>query len=398
MGAIRFYLALSVVCSHAGIGWPIFTGTYAVMLFFAISGYCMALVLNEKYKPRDTFRFYGARFLRLWPTYAFVIAVFFVSLEMPMEPHLNGVISNIYFYFSAISLFANETLWWFQTSPSGHLAFVRDLQPSTPVLTHITHMQNMWSVGVELFFYLSAPFYARSPKRILALLPIAFALHLAFIWFLPPTNPLQLRSGIAYFWIFLLGMASYWGGRIWPKPLPKLQLHATAVTCLVLALVMALIALQQPYYFNANHLWLRIDTGILIFCAALIPLFESTRHARFDRSLGELSYPIYVVHWPLLQVFALHFGPVDASVGYFLILVLAAAATLRLLIERPVDRFRTLLSEGPRHPQPFEAAMKNVKRRGRERSPELAALLGPAIPEQSVTANDTGQQSLVPLV
>ncbi|MBS0235065.1 MAG: acyltransferase [Proteobacteria bacterium] len=391
-------MALSVVCSHAGINWPIFTGTYAVMLFFAISGYCMALVLNEKYKPRDIFRFYGARFLRLWPTYAFVIGVFFVSLGLPLEPHLNGIISNIYFYVSALGLIGNETLWWLQASHSGHLKFVTDLQPSTLVLTHVTHMQNMWSVGVELFFYLSAPFYARSPKRILMLLPVVFIMHLAFIWFLPPTNPLQLRSGMAYFWIFLLGMASYWGGRIWPRYLRQLQFQTTAMTCVALALVIALIVLQQPYYFNGNHLWLRIDIGILIFCAALIPLFESTRHARFDRSLGELSYPIYVVHWPLLQVFALRFGPVDASIGCFLILVLTAAATLRLLIERPIDRFRALLANGSRRPQQFEAAIERTKRKGRERGSELAALLGPAIPEQPVTANGTGQQSLVPLV
>jgi peptidoglycan/LPS O-acetylase OafA/YrhL len=88
MGILRFLLALAVIASHAnGIGiplphekpypsWAIFMvdGRQAVALFFIISGFYMAMVLNTKYQ-NSTLKFYGNRFLRLWPTYIIILVL-----------------------------------------------------------------------------------------------------------------------------------------------------------------------------------------------------------------------------------------------------------------------------------------------------------------------------------
>ena len=53
MGLVRLFLALSVAATHNGfILGGFFSGFFAVELFFAISGFCMALVLNQKYTGR----------------------------------------------------------------------------------------------------------------------------------------------------------------------------------------------------------------------------------------------------------------------------------------------------------------------------------------------------------
>src|SRR5215469_9357212 len=76
MGALRLLLASSVVYGHAGlisaIGFPLVPGDTAVQVFYGISGFYMALVLNEVYRPdNSTYRlFISNRFVRLFPAYA----------------------------------------------------------------------------------------------------------------------------------------------------------------------------------------------------------------------------------------------------------------------------------------------------------------------------------------
>jgi peptidoglycan/LPS O-acetylase OafA/YrhL len=48
MGAIRFFLALSVVASHTGFLLFI-PGRASVVVFYVISGYLMTLILNNTY-------------------------------------------------------------------------------------------------------------------------------------------------------------------------------------------------------------------------------------------------------------------------------------------------------------------------------------------------------------
>src|SRR3979411_2191986 len=73
MGSLRFLLALSVACGHFGVplGFP--TSDVAVQSFFVISGFYMALVLNEKYGPGTYWLFLSNRLLRIWPAYFLIL-------------------------------------------------------------------------------------------------------------------------------------------------------------------------------------------------------------------------------------------------------------------------------------------------------------------------------------
>ena len=79
MGTLRFILALSVAYGHAGdfLGFPLIPGDTAVQSFYAVSGFYMALVLNEKYRPgSSTYSlFISNRFLRLFPVYVTVLCL-----------------------------------------------------------------------------------------------------------------------------------------------------------------------------------------------------------------------------------------------------------------------------------------------------------------------------------
>jgi len=73
MGSLRFFLAFSVAFAFGlPLGFP--TSDIAVQSFYVISGFYMALVLNEKYGPGSYWLFVSNRLLRLWPAY-FVVLV-----------------------------------------------------------------------------------------------------------------------------------------------------------------------------------------------------------------------------------------------------------------------------------------------------------------------------------
>src|SRR3954453_14268219 len=69
---------MSIVCGHVGrmplLGIPSIPGDTAVQSFYAISGFYMALVLNETYSAKNSTYslFLTNRFLRLFPAYAVV--------------------------------------------------------------------------------------------------------------------------------------------------------------------------------------------------------------------------------------------------------------------------------------------------------------------------------------
>src|SRR5262245_24765333 len=74
MGLIRLVLALSVVVWHMpGATWKLLNAAVAVLCFFIISGFYMALVLNTKYDNAKDF--YVARVVRLYPAYIAMCAI-----------------------------------------------------------------------------------------------------------------------------------------------------------------------------------------------------------------------------------------------------------------------------------------------------------------------------------
>lgn len=84
------------------------------------------------------------------------------------------------------------------------------------------------------------------------------------------------------------------------------------------------------------------------FVVFMPSIFELTKNNRFDVFLGELSYPLYLVHLMVIQV-ALVFAQVYrgwleplTAVGtpYVALLALVVSAGIVFLVERPIDRRR----------------------------------------------------------
>jgi peptidoglycan/LPS O-acetylase OafA/YrhL len=81
-------------------------------------------------------------------------------------------------------------------------------------------------------------------------------------------------------------------------------------------------------------------TFYLLFAASVPMVFTATKHDRFDRVVGELSYPLYLVHGIVQGAIFFKFGAPQGHVGWAITAVSASvivAMLLHVFVERPVE-------------------------------------------------------------
>ena len=126
---IRVLLALAVLLSHLPLAsYKILSGGLAVQSFFVISGFYMALVLDGKY--RDAGLFWSNRILRLAPTYFFMlvlgaIALFGLKASVTSSPELmqrlfSNPVSAVVLVLQNLLVFGQDLLFWFTVDPQGN--------------------------------------------------------------------------------------------------------------------------------------------------------------------------------------------------------------------------------------------------------------------------------------
>ena len=357
MGLIRIFLVICVVLVHNGINEPGIHGNLSVMAFFLISGFYMALVLNERYQD-NTRGFYLARYLRLWPGYFVVMLMTVYFYPFQSMPTLAG----IWAYFSSIVLFFQETLWWVAVNKvNGSLVWFGPNEPGGPALLLVwfTRMAHMWSVGIELLFYLAAPFIACKPRRIIVVFVAAYAVHAWMLYALPFDHPLQIRSAAGFFWLFALGMLSYWIWRALRDNLPKIGKSWYMPVLGVAATYLCIAGAQLTLPATGAPLLLS-DLFLMIFAAVVIFAFQITSKISWDRTIGELSYPLYLVHWPIVALWVTdHRGDWLWSLA-LVSLSLAIAGLLHLIAERPVEKIRRRLQGPAKAFSPQDGLMSGV--------------------------------------
>ncbi len=215
--------------------------------------------------------------------------------------------------------------------------------------TGIALISQAWSIGTELWFYMLAPFLVRLRTRwLLVLVGASVACRFITLRMGLPFWPWQQRFFPCELYFFLMGILAYRCYHYYQqmeKPWvlnPWLCRLATLLLCLGVSLV--------SWVKGAQHLtaWHSIGLGVVFF--ALLPFaFHATRSSRWDRLIGELSYPIYL--WHICLGYFCHPAQVYGKGGLLLLLCVAVSVPTVLLLEHPVERWRQALLRG-RKPRP----------------------------------------------
>ena len=337
MGFIRLLLAFAVLNSHYPVleQSPIVCGHEAVLAFFCISGFYMALILDKSYdNPRA---FYLSRFLTLYPMYVLALVIslgLLTSLDInsltdraTLRQLMSDPASALLMAWTSATTFGQELLFSLAHDPSGGLHFVT--KSRTAIWADAPIIQG-WSLSLEITFYAMAPFLVRLRTRtILALaaasLGLKFAIlasPLAHVVFFKRFFPLE-------FWLFGGGILAYRFHRSLPQAPRALDYCLFAALAVCVCTAGGATTALQPFV---------LPTATLI---ALPLVFRGFKRLQFDRLAGKISYPFYLLHYIVIALFEAYADEPEG--GHILAATLAASVAVHFLFNSGIESLKTKL-------------------------------------------------------
>lgn len=359
MGLMRFMLALAVASGHAGgfFGtdiYPKVAGNIAVQIFYIISGFLIALILSGKYAdtPQGNWIFYSNRAVKIYVPYLAILAVtiamslltyavagkplaldafFSEGAQMSLSTWVFAVVTNLFL----IGMEWSSML----IDRGGELFFSVTALEQPPSAVHFNVIVPAWTLSLELAFYLIAPFILRRHFLLIAALALA-SYALRFEAYSQGYRSLATEYRFFPFELslFLYGALSF---RVY-RYLKERDLMFPAFSLAITA-ICAVGTISLPQFIGQHPHQLYAAIGL-----ALPSFFHFSTRYRWDRWLGDLSYPLYLVHWPVC-VFGLAVvnswlpGQASGSVLYSGLVVVASVAlamTINHFLVYPVDEWR----------------------------------------------------------
>jgi len=329
LGGVRFLLALIVANGHlpvflpaSGLSGPFdnISGLAAVLGFLVISGFSIAASYAKK--PQG---YYRRRAVRIVPLYVLAI-VFSAVCTRPFGGVVHGMNGN-----------------WFRTPPwfivVQNLFFaqgftVRSIATDTVV----------WSLSIEVFFYVFTPLFSRLSQ--LALLLIAGASLGLFL--------ISPSFGALYYAYMQTGAATALLGWAWLAGFIAFR-HRNHLVAALVVLGFSIAALALNPNFDGTH-WL--PTMVLV---AIVIGFGNRIHgprwlASVLSLLGDVSYPLYLFHYPIYIVLCGFHVPMMA--GGYLFTAIGVSLVLDRLYDQPVKRL--LNGPGKLRAQPIKDSVMPV--------------------------------------
>lgn len=328
---VRLVLAIIVVLSHVrdlnninSYFFSLFSGDFAVECFFVISGYLIIRSFKNNHSLR---KYILSRGMRILPMYYFSVLIFFFILFFTSHLSFSEYFNNgggRYLFFNAI--------------------FLNFIQPWLPGVfvnnPHISAVNGaLWTIKVEVLFYVFVPFFVLFVKKIekytLYTFLLFIVLSISFRWLvssyhdvlhLPQQLENQLPSVLSYF--LLGGVVNY----LDLSKIPKSFVFGMFSICSLYLLV----NIKTDYEFILRPFV--IAGFILPLCLQRILLVN------IPEKLGDLSYGIYVTHFPLIQLLiALGFyNQLWIGLGITCLILFVVSFLSWHFIEKPALRFAKL--------------------------------------------------------
>lgn len=290
MGTLRLLLAFAVVAGHGAFFRPFFAlnAKAAVICFFVISGFYMALVLNEKYTSKA--EFFVNRLVRIYPAYIAMTLIY--AGYLAYFGRLNQDASSIFLNISLVGQDVARMLYAYPINVSRE-----------PLGVDIIPISQAWSLSVELQLYAFAALLFWSLRGIVIALVagIAMRLYLQSIGYgNEPYGGMLVLNVLAFFALGGLGYYAYKAMHGWSK----------ATLGIIVAVLSGALLAYLYEYEGLRHLEAQgTDTRFLPVYALIAllvpPLFALTKDNAIDRLLGDLSYPVYLCHVFVLDLVVL---------------------------------------------------------------------------------------------
>lgn len=335
MGVVRYLLALGVVVAHynllagANYFFPIMSYD-AVGGFFAISGFLVYgsyLRRKESDERHYILDYVKSRALRILPAY--FATVFFFAVVLVAVSNL-----SVGEYFGS---------WHFWRYLGANLSFANFIEPTLPGVFEGLKMEavngSLWTMKVEWMLYLSVPVTAwlvtkmhnRSTAVLVAIYLISAAWCVLFYNLYESSGRQvyeilgrQFFGQLCYFYSGVL--IYYWYDELMHR---RWLMTGVAVLCYL------------SVYFLDFGLGLVLRPFGLSYL--LVMMSMTGRWGTWEGKRDNVSYNMYLLHWPLIQVMV-YFGlpaVMGNGMAFFVMLVILVMLSVLMarLVERPVKKF-----------------------------------------------------------
>ncbi len=333
-------------------------GWMGVQLFFVLSGFLITDILlrmKEKFPRREFFaKFYGRRFLRIFPLYYFYLAFLVALIFLVPALDLKGLKAEIGLkFFNQIWAAAFYVFDFFHASSF----FVR-----SHFFTHL------WSLSVEEQFYLVwCPLIFLTPREKFKKLCLT-AIGLGFIFRLAITliyraqlfpyllnDPQQAVNVIPFSHLDAFAFGAYISR--FEIPRPRLQLIAVTIFTVAIGLLTDFISkgiitsslgYDLPMTGFYKEVWgytlINYLFAVLIYCVARANFLTQILESPPLRYLGKISYGLYVYHYGVIAIVGAVFKTYafDYSLRSFPFFLASMGATIIVatlsfyLLEKPI--------------------------------------------------------------
>ena len=295
---LRALAALLVILFHAK--W-VSGGFIGVDIFYVISGFLITGLLIREIERTGTINFkefYARRFKRLLPTSFFVLAITAVLSWLLIPATMRSSLGRDII---AAGLYVSNYLFaWWQADYQN-----LDATPS-PVIHY-------WSLAVEEQFYLLWPLLillffmvATKLKRKIALTVLVAAVTaLSFVFSIYQTETSPI-------WAFYSLPT-----RAWELGLGALLVLLPSIkTKKLVGLIGFVFIIASAFIFNETTAFPGLNAVLPVLGTVMLiatinswpPFLNDVANSRLFQWLGEISYPLYLWHWPLLVLPSTYFA------------------------------------------------------------------------------------------
>ena len=349
LDVFRFVGAVIVVFVHYELIFGQFIvwgalGTTALSWFFMVSGFVLSYVYPSLQGWAATKQFYKFRIIRIYPAYAFAI---FISSTFVWLSYLS--VGEAFFieahrpFQITYDLPEVKDTSFFLIATIRHYVFTQSI--SSVETLKLLFNGPLWSLVLEAYFYLCFPLFlillrnVNSYKRVFAVFIAGYAMQFGLIaYFLPEAEYYDLATlnvpvytnPIIRFVEFVFGMLIY---KVFvlngiDKDKGKINLQPLLISILVYLAVIWFGENYVPYQYSSFFVAIPA-VAVLVYCMLNLQWYPTGATLQFCELLGGLSYVIYCLHWPYMEM-AQYFNLLPESWPYQLHLAVLVSILIGL--------------------------------------------------------------------
>jgi peptidoglycan/LPS O-acetylase OafA/YrhL len=266
-------------------------GFVGVDVFFVISGYLISTIIFNNLE-RDNFsylQFYSRRIKRLFPALIITLAGCFI---LGWQVLFANEYRQLGKHMAASALFLSNITLWQEVGYFDHAAYTK------PLL-------HLWSLAIEEQFYIFWPIFMvfiwKQKYNFFIVVLLIFSVSFSFNMFFVHTNSMAgFYFPLSRFWELMLG------GLLAYIKLYKIRYFSRfgnlqTATGLILIAISALLLNKERSFPGLWALLPTCGTFLIIAADPSTWLNQKVLTNKILVGLGVISFPLYLIHWPLLS-------------------------------------------------------------------------------------------------